>query len=1511
MVHDYEVEVIKSLLRCDKDIQSILQANSDARVIVITPYNAMVDRLRRFLKNSKYNIDVGTVDSFQGQEGDIVIVSTVRTSSSSFVDNDNRLCVALTRGKRVLRVLGDATFFKTLDVFDSPLRKLANLAESARLVRNAAVDDIAWELPKFTPGTTTFEASILSSFQHCLKQMTWTQRIVAMHTLHSLVVPEIRKLKERPVECESGQWQTSRLRNQEIGVTWIAKRFETPGTDNDPSPLYAGVIQAHFAGTWHECLHFVQTHRVLPAYAACGIYGDLSSIKERQLHEIVPIHTSDASLESWTVTSDLQEAIVDGTITELPEGLFSLDSQQKEILRLKPPLLIESRSGTGKTNVLFQHAVAYARHLDQEANMGNKAESILFVTVSSKLQQELRDRYKAFTRISTEVLPKQITFFSLKDLLQYLIDKYSIPDRNINLVCTYKHYIYNRTSHKKIPVESSLIANEIFGVIKGSLSAAIKERALNEEEYLLEKLSNIENDTDYGNERRRKVYQDYIRYERWKKENNKYDAADIVLQLLKLKISDQLFLSAYLDEVQDFSYATVFLICGLAGKLQGHWIAAGDTAQMISPGCSFKFVGLKNTLIKINPDIKVEPVKHLKRNYRMTKAVLDVANAVLDVAKHNFPGHIEYAEPEIAMKDLGFRVSLVSWKDAMDGRVSFGTQQAIVYAGEKDESDLAEKLSAWTNNHPLVFSVLEAKGLEYDDVVVCFDKEPASWNVASKKVDALRNSRELYVAITRARKRVVLLSRGKPMQNYLNESISCALEKVNAKIAMKEFEKEATPEEWAAEGRKYFGDQQYRLAESCFNRANQNAWASFAHGKFKLHMSGQPNLARVDFRSAVKAFFESAFYKNCLDVVCELSSLPPWEVDLNNIVEEALGKEPEHLSRKLAIKLAILVNAWHRLTVADMQDASVAEAFLEHRSDDRVKGMIREASEIDRVAISKIVPALIGDYYMEIQNFPTAIRLFIAANDSDLASKATRNALSDAQQGKGDIVSAVKSWQSLDQQPLSVKKDATVKKLLLLFADPAKVARSSVSREQMMPIFGALVVRRAVEYAQADATILHSFDQKAFAGDVERALMERFGESSIRVVRWYKEHNDKFHSMKLATAKLSRWTTPELLEIIVGELFMRPTGLEYEIERRGLLLDAVAVCLKDKSWDLAFAENLSNKALISFNSTTANKKELLATWWTVSKLDDRVKTKLRQQKLSPKKISKIYLLLNLYDDPESAGSNFGWHCMTKLGKIAVMDAVDFNNQYGAKLRYQILHRFDALAFESEKPIPKPEIKTKKQPETKKQPKEINPKQKLENGQRVRVNGLMSKKGKTLNGRAGSVKAVQKGDRYGVLVDGESKVIIIKHASLQPLLEEFINSSSSDSDDLPPLMKRHEHSEEEDSDKMQAKTPASRPTAKKRMMFDSSSDDDSNDSIPPLFNSNSSSDSDSNESMPSLVERDGDSSDNSSSSSSSDSNSNTGQFKGRTATNGRTGRQQQGVSGRGQNTKGRRKGRGKK
>jgi len=57
-------------------------------------------------------IRVGTIDSFQGQECDIVLFSAVRSNSFQelgFVRDPRRLCVALTRARKGLIVLGDTT----------------------------------------------------------------------------------------------------------------------------------------------------------------------------------------------------------------------------------------------------------------------------------------------------------------------------------------------------------------------------------------------------------------------------------------------------------------------------------------------------------------------------------------------------------------------------------------------------------------------------------------------------------------------------------------------------------------------------------------------------------------------------------------------------------------------------------------------------------------------------------------------------------------------------------------------------------------------------------------------------------------------------------------------------------------------------------------------------------------------------------------------------------------------------------------------------------------------------------------------------------------------------------------------------------------------------------------------------------------------------------------------------------------------------------------------------------
>merc|ERR1719162_2352103 len=62
------------------------------------------------------DVRVGTVDSFQGQETEVVIFSAVRSNNFSelgFLRDPRRLCVALTRARRGLVILGDSKVLKS------------------------------------------------------------------------------------------------------------------------------------------------------------------------------------------------------------------------------------------------------------------------------------------------------------------------------------------------------------------------------------------------------------------------------------------------------------------------------------------------------------------------------------------------------------------------------------------------------------------------------------------------------------------------------------------------------------------------------------------------------------------------------------------------------------------------------------------------------------------------------------------------------------------------------------------------------------------------------------------------------------------------------------------------------------------------------------------------------------------------------------------------------------------------------------------------------------------------------------------------------------------------------------------------------------------------------------------------------------------------------------------------------------------------------------------------------
>ena len=179
-------------------------------------------------------------------------------------------------------------------------------------------------------------------------------------------------------------------------------------------------------------------------------------------------------------------------------------------------------------------------------------------------------------------------FYSREELLRALLTTLKIRDVDVSDLCSFREYCKERSlvSHARSATEEKLAENEIGGVILGSLAAGLKHRPLSREEYLEEKRSNISNKLEEGKKIRHAVYTEFEKYQKWKHQRNSHDMNDVVLILLGqsrlIGLNSEIFDSAYIDEVQDFSYASLLLICTISGASALKWTFAGDTAQMVS-----------------------------------------------------------------------------------------------------------------------------------------------------------------------------------------------------------------------------------------------------------------------------------------------------------------------------------------------------------------------------------------------------------------------------------------------------------------------------------------------------------------------------------------------------------------------------------------------------------------------------------------------------------------------------------------------------------------------------------------------------------------------------------------------------------------------------------------------------------------------------------------------------------------------------------------------------------------
>ena len=82
---------------------------------IVTPYAGQVRAIRDMIPETMQDVEVRTVDGYQGREKDVIIFSSVRSNSDGnvgFLSDGRRLNVALTRSKRGLIVVGDPETLK-------------------------------------------------------------------------------------------------------------------------------------------------------------------------------------------------------------------------------------------------------------------------------------------------------------------------------------------------------------------------------------------------------------------------------------------------------------------------------------------------------------------------------------------------------------------------------------------------------------------------------------------------------------------------------------------------------------------------------------------------------------------------------------------------------------------------------------------------------------------------------------------------------------------------------------------------------------------------------------------------------------------------------------------------------------------------------------------------------------------------------------------------------------------------------------------------------------------------------------------------------------------------------------------------------------------------------------------------------------------------------------------------------------------------------------------------------
>ncbi|MEE9351472.1 MAG: AAA family ATPase [Thiotrichaceae bacterium] len=388
---------------------------------------------------------------------------------------------------------------------------------------------------------------------------------------------------------------------------------------------------------------------------------------------------------------------------------ITFDAAQQRIYDLPEPIIIIGTAGSGKTLLLLEKM----KHLN-----GN----ILYITQSSYLAHHSQNLYYANQYSSKQQIT---TFLSFQDFL----DSIAVPSGKAVTYSNFRDWFAKHLAATPIK-DGRALFEEFRGVITGS---NIDSAYLSRSAYLALGVK----ETIFADNQRNDVYGLFERYLDYLAEHELYDHNMASYDYLSL--TKKHYDYVVVDEVQDFSVIQLHLI--MSSLIQpDHFLLCGDANQVVYPNFfswaktkSLFFTALFTKLPNDSPAI----TQILNTNYRNSISIIDLANKLLRMKNWRF-GSID-KDSHHEMKSLGVETGSISFLSSnqetlrdIDHKTRASKQFAVIVL-----YDEMKPVAAKYFHTPLIFSIQECKGLEYENVIL--------FNMVS---NASQNFHEIALGVT-------------------------------------------------------------------------------------------------------------------------------------------------------------------------------------------------------------------------------------------------------------------------------------------------------------------------------------------------------------------------------------------------------------------------------------------------------------------------------------------------------------------------------------------------------------------------------------------------------------------------------------------------------------------------------------------------------------------------------------------------------------------------------------------